>query len=262
MLTIAPGLLLALAIGASTPGWKGGTGNYGWFFVIDSDQAGLVTLIIWIIASVSLLAGLLFNTNWLYKSWINFVMVLTLAAICHWHTCTTLIMETLPPVLAFFPFAPGVNLLLLAVYIYTRKELTGRLRSTVAFILTWLSTLAAAIYVKVILAHEVYNALPDTPPDCFIVTAAAQGNRRFVGSTLNPQTGRVENVQLARMRAFEQYLIHKHPGAHRLLRKVYNRVGPVVARRIQRPILADLMYVMLKPIELLAMVICRQTPRG
>jgi len=57
-------------------------------------------------------------------------------------------------------------------------------------------------------------------------------------------------------------LYKKCPNAHRLLRKVYNRVGPAVARRIQRPILADLMYVMLKPIELLAVVISGRNVRG
>ena len=269
-LVLAPTLLLLLVneVNLSETHWKGDTGPFGWFYMINAGSAGHIILIVWIIACASLTAGLLLPEKWMYKSRINLIMVLTLGAICLWRAGTAAFVGIGGPpgpsipafILASCPLVPGVNLVLLAVYIYTRRKLTGPIQPVAAFSLAWLSALAATVYAKIIMAQEIYAALPDVQPeDCFIVTAAARGNSRFVGSAPNPATGRMENAQLARMRTLEHYLIAEHPAAHRLLRKVYNRLGPAVARRIRRPLVADLAYVILKPLELLAVVICERT---
>jgi hypothetical protein len=251
--------------------WKGDTGEWGWFYMINTCQAGLITVIPWLIAFASLRWTLLHARERLYESWINLVMLLTMAAICLWRACAIMIIGCdwpedahaflyfLAVIWVFLPLAPGVNLVLLSVHVCTRRKLSSRIPVSAAFTLAWLGGLAATVYAKIILAHEAYDALPDTAPSCFIVTTAAQGNRRFVGSKPNPITGRMENAQLARMRFFERYLMAEFPAAHRLLRKVYNRVGPAVARRIRRPLVADIAYVILKPLELLAVVICGRT---
>ncbi len=266
----APTLLLLAGV-LTLAEWKGDTGEFGWFYMINVGYAGLITMIVWLIAGVSLDRTLRRAKKRLYESWINLVMVLTMAAICIWRACAIMIIGHDWPeepsavvyivafLRVFFPLAPGVNLLLLAVYICTRRKLTGRFLPVASFSLAWLGGLAATVYAKIILAHQAYEALPDTPPECFIVTAAARGNRRFVGSGLNPTTGRIENAQLARMRTFERYLMTEFPNAHRRLRAVYNRLGPVVARRIRHPLAADLTYVILKPLELLAVIICGRT---
>jgi len=272
-LVLAPTALLLLANMAPsiTTDWKGDTGVFGWFYMINAGDAGMVTLIVWSIACASLTAGLLLSKKWMYESRINLIMVLTLAAICLWRTCTAAIMGLESPagpsigsfILASCPFFPFVNLALLAAYICTRRKLAGPTRPVVIFSLAWAGALAVTIWAKIILAHQAYSALPDVmPDDCFIVTAAARGNRRFVGSKPNPTTGRMENSQLARMRIFERYLIAEFPNAHRLLRAVYNRVGPPVARRIRRPLVANLAYVLLKPLELLTVVVCGRTAEG
>ena len=264
-LVVSTTLILMLSNCLGFAEWKGDTGDFGWLYMINTGQAGFVTLIVWGVACGWLCWSLKGPGERIYKSWINLIMVLTLAAICLWRAYAIAIMGPVPEltasvqglVLAIFPLTPGVNLILLAIYISTRKKLTGPISKVFAFSLAWLSALAATVYAKIIAARQAYDALPDTPPEgCFIVTAAARGNRRFVGSTPNPATGRMENAQLARMRAFERYLIANHPAAHRLLRKAYNRVGPAVARRIRRPLVADLAYVLIKPLELLAVVIC------
>jgi len=266
-LVAAPTMLLmlaTLAVSVETE-WKGDTGPFGWFYMINAEWAGMVTLIVWSIACISLTAGLL-NDKWMYESRINLIMIITLAAICLWRTGTAAIMGIGSPAgpsiqsfaLASCPFVPLVNFVLLAVYIHSRKRITGRTQTVARFSIAWAGALVATICAKIILARQAYDALPDVKPeDCFIVTAAARGNSRFVRSTPNPATGRMENPQLARMRALEHYLIAEHPAAHRLLRKVYNRIGPAVARRIRRPLVADMTYVILKPLELLAVVICR-----
>ena len=264
-IAISTTLMLLVANCLDFADWKGDTGEFGWLYMINTGGAGMITLIVWLIACGSLCSCLLGPGEWIHKSRINLVMILTLAAICLWHACTMAIMgPDSPPgssalgfILAIFPLVPGVNLVLLAIYIYTRRKLTGPIQPVATFTLAWIGALAATVYMKIILAHQAYNALPDVQPEgCFIVTAAAQGNQRFVGSKPNLTTGRMENAQLGQMRAFERYLITEHPAAHRLLRKVYNRVGPAIARRIRRPLVADLTYVILKPLELLAVVIC------
>jgi hypothetical protein len=266
--TISTTLTLLLANILDLANWKGDTGEFGWFYMINTGGAGYITLIVWLIACTSLCRSLLGSGERAYKSRINLVMILTLAAICLWRAYTMAIMGFISPagpsvlgyVLAVFPLVPGVNLVLFAIYIYSRRKLTGPARPVIIFSMAWAGALAATIYAKIILAHQAYNALPDVQPEkCFIVTAAARGNRRFVGSELNPITGLMENAQLARMRAFERYLMTESPAAHRLLRKVYNRVGPAVAWRIRRPLVADIAYVMLKPLELLAVVVCGRT---
>ncbi len=264
-----PTLLLMLASAAIGPSWKGKTGPFGWFYMINAAEAGMVTWIVWVIACGWVSICLMVN-RLMYTSRINFVMIVTLAAICLWRAGTAAVMGIEQPVgpnlssfiFSCFPLAPGVNLMLLAIHIRTRRRFTGSVRPLAIFAPCWLGALAATIYAKIFLAQKAYNALSDVPDDkCFIVTAAARGNRRFVGSEFNPASGRMENSQLARMRAFERYLIAEFPAGHRLLRKIYNRTGPVIARRIRRPLIADAAYIILKPLELLAVVVCGRKPK-
>lgn len=100
-----------------------------------------------------------------------------------------------------------------------------------------------------------YRSLPEQPQGCFVVTAASRGHRRFVGPFHNVTRrgrNRIANCQLATFWAFEALWRTHAPRSHAAFRRVYNVVGPVVARRITSPWMADVFYVALKPAEFLA----------
>jgi hypothetical protein len=105
-------------------------------------------------------------------------------------------------------------------------------------------------------SRSLYAALPDKAPDgCFIVTAAGCGHAEFVGPYFEVEHNgrrRLANQQLFTFWQLENLWRAQFPSSHALFRKIYNRVGPVVARRISSPWLADLTFIALKPVELLA----------
>ena len=99
-----------------------------------------------------------------------------------------------------------------------------------------------------------YQALPATS-DCFVVTAASRGHRRFVGPFFPAMRhGRLQQVngQLLTLTRFEGAWRTNSPRTHRAFRCIYNYVGPRVARRIGSAWLADCVYVLLKPAEFVA----------
>jgi hypothetical protein len=108
---------------------------------------------------------------------------------------------------------------------------------------------------------ELYAALPEYPP-CYIVTAAAQGHPAFVKSKpvgSGEQTLRV-NAQLQYLKAAELALLALAPGIHHIVRAVYDVVGRRLARSIVHPLLADLVYLSLKPAEWIVRLILRLLP--
>ena len=100
---------------------------------------------------------------------------------------------------------------------------------------------------------EEYSRLPTThPASCFVCTAAAKGHPRIVHSeawqAASGATFRV-NDQLCTLKAFELLLASISPRVHRQCRWAYNRVGPRVAALLFHPLLADVGYFLLKPLE-------------
>ncbi|QDU58451.1 DUF6688 family protein [Aeoliella mucimassa] len=146
--------------------------------------------------------------------------------------------------------------LALVTYLYASKEILKSLGarwrvsiSTLLLVFTWLSANFAAWRLAVLAAIESYNRLPTEPPSgCFIVTASAHGHRTLVGSQDMGHAFPVTR-QLQRLKAAEILLATTLPGTHRGLRKVYDCVGPPLARMICNRWLADLSYLMLKPLE-------------
>lgn len=124
--------------------------------------------------------------------------------------------------------------------------------------ITWLTGYTASWSYSIYQMFEMYNALPKQPP-CYVVTAAAQGHPGFVGSQLVSTSSGIiwVNRQLQTLKCAELALQALAPRLHRLVRFVYDIVGPVLARRLTHPLLADLAYISLKPAELLARVILR-----
>lgn len=122
----------------------------------------------------------------------------------------------------------------------------------------WLATYFAIVRRVFDDAEVRYAQLPTTPPppqDCFIVTAATQGHPWIVGSHEVRCIGggrRRINRQLQTLKFAELTLAAAFPSWHRRLRRVYNRLGPRLARRLHSPWRADLAYCLLKPAEWLA----------
>jgi hypothetical protein len=105
-------------------------------------------------------------------------------------------------------------------------------------------------------SRSLFAALPDkAPSDCFIVTAAGRGHAKFVGPHFEVERKgrrRLANQQLLTFWQFENFWRAQFPRGHARFRKIYNHVGPIVARRISSPWPADLAFIALKPLEWLA----------
>lgn len=85
--------------------------------------------------------------------------------------------------------------------------------------------------------------------DCFVVSAAAKGHPKLVKSWIHPNIGKPVNRQWYTFKHFETLISVYFPKIHHILRYVYNRVGPFVAKRIHYTWQADLIYLLLKPLE-------------
>lgn len=111
---------------------------------------------------------------------------------------------------------------------------------------------------SVIWSQKWYESLPDQPPSCFVVTAAGRGHHNIVGPFRNvSRHGRTcsANQQLLTLWQFEATWGKRSPRTHRAFRCIYNQVGPVVARRITSRWVADITYLALKPVELVAALV-------
>lgn len=120
----------------------------------------------------------------------------------------------------------------------------------------WLGVYTVAWRYDILKMFELYAALPPTPPpDCYIATAAAQGHPRFVGSRQVKRSDgswiRV-NRQLQILKCAELALMGLSPHLHKPLRTIYDVVGRSLALRISNPLVADVAYLLLKPVEILA----------
>ena len=64
------------------------------------------------------------------------------------------------------------------------------------------------------------------------------------------------NDQLRVLKAFELLLASFSPKGHLACRWIYDRLGPRFAAMLIHPLLADIGYFALKPVECLALVVC------
>ena len=127
-------------------------------------------------------------------------------------------------------------------------------------IFAWLSAYVFALRFNILKMFELYNALPTEPPNCYIATAAAKGHPRFVGSqevTLASGKPMRVNRQLQRLKALEIALMGVSAPSHRMMRRVYDVLGKWLAKQIQNPLLADIAYLILVPVELLSFFVLK-----
>lgn len=105
-------------------------------------------------------------------------------------------------------------------------------------------------------AHTLFARLPDNPPSCFVVTAASHGHAFLTGPRRSmPHKGRTREAtrQLFVFWTLEHLWSHRFPSSHRAFRRIYNRIGPLLARRITRRWHADLVCLALLPVEAVAL---------
>lgn len=86
----------------------------------------------------------------------------------------------------------------------------------------------------------------------YLCTVAAGGHRKLVrplryGTRLSHTI--VVNRQLAVSNAFEELLAQKLPRFHKRIRTFYNRHGYPISRIITTPLRADIVYILMKPLE-------------
>ena len=124
----------------------------------------------------------------------------------------------------------------------------------------WLASYLYALRFNILKMYELYADLPVQPPNCYIATAAANGHPGLVHSfEVQLQSGQVFRVnrQLQRLKCAELAVAVLMPRLHMFLRKVYDVIGRRLAQRIQTPVRADIAYLMLKPFELLSVIILK-----
>jgi hypothetical protein len=105
-------------------------------------------------------------------------------------------------------------------------------------------------------AHTLFAKLPDNPPSCFVVTAASHGHAFLTGPRMPMlHNGRTREAthQVLVFWTLERHWDALAPATHRAFRRIYNRVGPPLARRITRRWQADLVCLVLLPFEVVAL---------
>lgn len=167
------------------------------------------------------------------------------------------VVATLPYLMLLaLAFAPWITSAAFAIASVQLLKTSAESRFSIKALLvamTWLSGLAATWRLAWVRALAIYSQLPTEPPQgCFVVTAAAHGHVWLVGSRRAGNTGRLVNRQLVRIKTLELVIQAVCPKLHRRLRAAYNVVGPPVARQLKNRFLADVMYLLLKPVELAA----------
>lgn len=246
--------MLMLANFSFVPNWKGAKGEH-WFYYALDDWAGMTLWPIYLLGVAIFLAAI-YRPPLARRYMIFPAATITCAVISFWYVIASVFFNflmnssTSVGIIPLIPAVIGVCYTLYSVILLRNRRY--RLREiwvNAGLLATWLGGVVVAIAAKYPLAVQFYNDLPDEPPDCFIVTAAARGHRSIVGAWFDPHRGRLVNRQLLVFWDFERRLQQRLPRFHWWLRAAYSRIGPVVARTMIFRWQADLVYLGLKPVE-------------
>jgi len=133
------------------------------------------------------------------------------------------------------------------------------LPAAIAGVGAWAGAYAYAWRAAIVQTSQLHHAL-NPGSSCFIVTAAARGHRRFVGSWPVLRDGHCAgyaNRQLITFKCLEMTMLALSPRFHRSFRMCYNTIGYPLSRLIRLPIASDVVYVLLKPPEWGARLVLR-----
>ena len=168
------------------------------------------------------------------------------------------------PLLAIFLAAPTLNFVtyarmavLAGNYESINRQNYLSISGAIGGVVIWITgfVLAWRYAIQRILIE--YQNLPKTDPNCFVASAAAYGSPQLVKSeVVRGNDGDVMlNQQMQRLKFLELVLQSLLPKAHFAIRKVYNWLGPKLANYGKAsPALANASYLLLKPLELAAVI--------
>jgi hypothetical protein len=236
------------------PEWKGGCRN-GWIDCFMLGKMTLLPVVLW--ASAALYAVEILRVKIPTATWIvlGFSLGAVVSVICFLFGIAFLIgQKDSGVVFLSVPFYTCVWYSLRATQLIRAADLRPELliKAACGSIPLWLGSFAWS-WMK-------YQSLPVNPPECFVVTAAMRGHRNVVGPLIRATRRggpRLVTPQLLTFWQFEALWRACAPSSHRIFRCGYNYIGPVIARQVNSPWLADAVFLALKPAEMLAGLIVR-----
>lgn len=251
-------LLVFLFSAFLTPEWKGGCPN-GWLDCFHLGKLTLAPVVVW--ATISLYAVEICPLKQPLAR--DFVMGLFLGCVvagsCFLYGLATLRDDsTRMIVMLIVPLYTAIwyGIRLIQAHKHTQPD-------SIWYSL-WLLGSLPFWFAGLMWSRRIFATLPDARPECFVVTAASRGHASVVGpfsETSHRGQHRLANRQLINLWNFEQLWQQREPQSHRWFRSAYNRLGPIIARQINSPWKADVVYLVLKPAEWSARLmnhLCRQ----
>lgn len=250
------------------PDWKGDCPN-GWIDCLTVGKLALLPLVLWASAAWYAVEIHRVTAETRARPWIvlGFLHGAAVSLACCWYLLirwqeTGFVPDGLrldPRSLAFLsalllPFYVAAGYSIRAGQLVRAAKLkpSAYLKSLLIALPCWIASVSWA--------KQSFAALPDKSPDCFVVTAASRGHPAFVGpftEITHHGRRRRANRQLVTFWQFEERWQRRAPASHAVFRRIYNFVGPVLARHLTRRWLADLTWFALKPAELLARLATR-----
>ena len=240
--TAFPVILLALHANTSKPEWKEHGEAVIYYFGKGSPSWAYYPAFL---ASNFVVAIAIFRQEFARTSSLPLVGLFTCLLICLFFTVGNIDNG----LMSAFPMSAGCGYGYGLYLLVQSREILKLIRQHVLFLAAWTIGAALTVLANISRTKMMVAELPDQPPECFIVTAAGRGHQVIVRSLKDDTTGKIINRQLQVFRAFEDQLKRRMPGIHRAARSIYSLVGPPIARMIVFRWQADLVYVMLKPLE-------------
>ena len=238
------------------PDWKGGC-HLGWLDCFHAGKLALLPLVLWASAAWYAVGIYRVSDQTRKRPWI--VLGVFQGAIVS-SICLMFGLESIPLRVNGPRIFLLVPLVVVVGYSIRAAQLMRAAKLRLAAYLTSLLLAAPFWIASIVWSKQIFAALPDKSPDCFVVTAASRGHPALVGPfTEITHRGRRRwaNRQLVTFWQFEERWQRRAPASHAAFRRSYNRVGPMLARHLTHRWLADLAWLALKPAELLARLATR-----
>ncbi|MGC3958764.1 MAG: hypothetical protein QM813_12740 [Verrucomicrobiota bacterium] len=242
-------LLVFLLSAFLTPEWKGDC-PHGWLDCFHLGKLALAPVVLWALISFYV-AEICRPTRPLARDLVmGLFLGCAVAGACFAYGAATLRAES------------ARMMVYLIVPLYTAVwhgvrlvQAHGRTRPNPIWYLVYLLGSLPFWIAGLVWSRRIFETLPNTPPECFVVTAASCGHKRLVGpfaETLHRGNRRIANQQLMALWNFEQLWQERSPQTLYRFRHRYNRFGPMIARQINSPLKADVVHYALKPVEWMA----------
>lgn len=248
---VFPVALLALHAATSEPEWKKygegllwylALGPSAWVYLLPFAGANFV------------IARTIIDPDYLREWMLPPLCMVTCLLICLFFTLGNIREE----LMFIFPLSAGIAYACGLARLLQAGELPKRLTRHALLFVGWALAGVLTVLAGILKTRQMVADLPDEPPpQCFVVTAAARGHRMIVRTREDSATGRLTNGQLQMFRQFECWLREHAPAVQQRARAHYNLVGPIIARAIKSRWQADLMYLLLKPLEWILHVFLR-----